>query len=66
VYEYDRRGRGDSGDTPPYAVEREVEDLAALVVATGGSAFVFGSRRRAGACSKGKVTAQRTMSWSPS
>jgi pimeloyl-ACP methyl ester carboxylesterase len=42
VYEYDRRGRGDSGDTPAYAVEREVEDLAALVVEAGGSAFLFG------------------------
>lgn len=30
VYSYDRRGRGDSGDMPPYAVEREIEDLAAL------------------------------------
>jgi pimeloyl-ACP methyl ester carboxylesterase len=32
---YDRRGRGDSGDTPPYAVEREIEDLAAVIEATG-------------------------------
>lgn len=39
---YDRRGRGDSGDTPPYAVEREVGDLAALIAAVGGSASVFG------------------------
>lgn len=39
---YDRRGRGDSGDTPPYAVEREIEDLAALIDAAGGSAYVFG------------------------
>jgi pimeloyl-ACP methyl ester carboxylesterase len=39
---YDRRGRGDSGDTPPYAVEREVEDLAALIAAAGGSASLFG------------------------
>jgi pimeloyl-ACP methyl ester carboxylesterase len=39
---YDRRGRGDSGDTPPYALEREVEDVAALIDATGGSANVFG------------------------
>lgn len=31
VFHYDRRGRGDSGDTPPYAAEREVEDLAAVV-----------------------------------
>jgi pimeloyl-ACP methyl ester carboxylesterase len=42
VLNYDRRGRGDSGDTAPYAVEREVEDLAALVAVTGGSASVFG------------------------
>jgi pimeloyl-ACP methyl ester carboxylesterase len=42
VYAYDRRGRGDSTDTPPYAVEREVEDLAALVDASGGPAFVYG------------------------
>ncbi len=42
VLAYDRRGRGDTGDTPPYAVEREVEDLEALVEAAGGSAFVFG------------------------
>jgi pimeloyl-ACP methyl ester carboxylesterase len=31
VFYYDRRGRGDSGDTAPYAVEREVEDLGALI-----------------------------------
>jgi pimeloyl-ACP methyl ester carboxylesterase len=42
VYSYDRRGRGDSGDTAPYAVEREVEDLAAVVADAGGSAFVYG------------------------
>jgi pimeloyl-ACP methyl ester carboxylesterase len=42
VFAYDRRGRGDSGDTLPYAVEREVEDLEALVAEAGGSAFVFG------------------------
>ena len=42
VYSYDRRGRGDSGDTPPYAVEREIEDLGAVITAAGGSAFVFG------------------------
>jgi len=42
VYAYDRRGRGDSGDTPPYAVEREVEDIQALVEDAGGSAFAFG------------------------
>jgi len=42
VFAYDRRGRGDSGDTPPYAVEREVEDLGALITEAGGSASVFG------------------------
>jgi pimeloyl-ACP methyl ester carboxylesterase len=42
VLNYDRRGRGDSGDATPYAVEREVEDIAALIAAAGGSASVFG------------------------
>ena len=42
VFAYDRRGRGESGDTMPYAVEREVEDLDALLTEAGGSAFVFG------------------------
>src|SRR3569833_3098183 len=42
AYGYDRRGRGDSGDTRPYAVEREVLDLAAVVEAAGGTASVFG------------------------
>jgi pimeloyl-ACP methyl ester carboxylesterase len=42
VFAYDRRGRGDSGDTAPYAVEREVEDIDALITEAGGSAFVFG------------------------
>ena len=41
VYLYDRRGRGASGDTPPYAVGREVDDLAALVAEAGGSASVY-------------------------
>ena len=43
VFNYDRRGRGDSGDTPPYAVEREVEDLGAVIAAAGGSAAVYGT-----------------------
>jgi pimeloyl-ACP methyl ester carboxylesterase len=42
VISYDRRGRGDSGDTAPFAVEREVEDLEAVIQEAGGSAFVFG------------------------
>ena len=43
VVNYDRRGRGDSTDTPPFAIEREVEDIEALIDAAGGSAYVFGS-----------------------
>ncbi len=42
VYNYDRRGRGDSGDTKPYAVAREVEDIEALIDAAGGSAYLYG------------------------
>jgi pimeloyl-ACP methyl ester carboxylesterase len=43
VLNYDRRGRGDSGDTPPYAVDREVEDIEALVAEAGGSASLYGT-----------------------
>jgi len=43
VYNYARRGRGESGDTSPYAVEREIEDLDALIAEAGGSAHVFGA-----------------------
>ena len=42
VYTYDRRGRGDSGDTAPYAIEREVDDIAALIAEAGGTAYLFG------------------------
>ena len=42
VFTYDRRGRGDSGNTAPYAVAREVEDIDALIKEAGGSALVFG------------------------
>ncbi len=48
VYTYDRRGRGESGDTRPYAVEREVDDLAAVIDAAGGSAAVYGISSGAG------------------
>ncbi|WOT37553.1 alpha/beta fold hydrolase [Streptomyces coeruleorubidus] len=43
VINYDRRGRGASGDADAYAVEREIEDIAALVEHVGGSASLFGS-----------------------
>lgn len=42
VVNYDRRGRGSSGDTRLYAVQREIEDLAAVIAAAGGTAKVFG------------------------
>jgi pimeloyl-ACP methyl ester carboxylesterase len=50
VYLYDRRGRGESGNTLPWAPEREIEDLAALLAAAGGTAFLVG-------CSSGAVLA---------
>ncbi len=43
VISYDRRGRGESGDTKPYAVAREVEDIEALIDHSGGTAYIFGS-----------------------
>jgi hypothetical protein len=43
TFNYDRRGRGDSGDTLPYAVDREIEDIDAIVREAGGSAFLYGS-----------------------
>jgi pimeloyl-ACP methyl ester carboxylesterase len=42
VLAYDRRGRGESGNTEPYAVEREIEDLEAVIAESGGPAFVVG------------------------
>jgi hypothetical protein len=70
VFNYDRRGRGDSGDTAPYAVEREVEDLDALIVEAGGSASVFGTvsdgkrstRRGSPSCSRLIAEATRSNS----
>lgn len=43
VFNYDRRGRGESGDTPPYAVQREIEDIEAVLGVVGGSACLYGS-----------------------
>lgn len=56
VFNYDRRGRGDSGDTAPYAPEREYEDLQALITAAGGNAGVYGS-------SGGGILALRAALW---
>ena len=43
VLNYDRRGRGPSGDTAPYAIEREIEDIEAVIEAAGGDAGIYGS-----------------------
>ena len=43
VYYYDRRGRGDSTDTKPYSVEKEVEDIEALIGVAGGAVHLYGS-----------------------
>jgi pimeloyl-ACP methyl ester carboxylesterase len=48
VWNVDRRGRGDSGDTLPYAVEREIEDIEAVIAAAGGHAHLYGSSSGAG------------------
>jgi pimeloyl-ACP methyl ester carboxylesterase len=48
VINFDRRGRGNSGDTRPYAVGREIEDVAALVEAAGGRASLYGHSSGAG------------------
>lgn len=48
VYNYDRRGRGESTNSKPFSVQREVEDIDALIEAAGGSAYVYGIS--SGAC----------------
>jgi pimeloyl-ACP methyl ester carboxylesterase len=58
VYTYDRRGRGESGNTLPYAPEREIEDLDALIEAAGGTAYVYG-------ISSGATLAMRTTAALP-
>jgi pimeloyl-ACP methyl ester carboxylesterase len=48
VYTFDRRGRGESSNSKPYSVDREVEDIDALIDEAGGLAFIFGTS--SGAC----------------
>jgi pimeloyl-ACP methyl ester carboxylesterase len=43
VYNYDRRGRGDSGDNAQYAIAREIEDIAAVAEAAGGTTYLYGT-----------------------
>ena len=62
IINYDRRGRGESGDTAPYAVQREIEDIEALIDAVGGKAGLYGMSSgavlalEAGVALPGKVT----------
>ncbi len=42
VYTYDRRGHGDSGDTKPYSIKKELEDIEAIIEEAGGSAYLYG------------------------
>jgi pimeloyl-ACP methyl ester carboxylesterase len=61
VYSYDRRGRGASTDTKPYSVEREIEDIEALIDKAGGTAYVYGKSSGAAlalqaAASLGKIS----------
>jgi len=61
VFHYDRRGRGDSTDTLPYAVEREIEDIDALIAEAGGSAFVFGISSGAALALEAAVSSDKTI-----
>lgn len=68
VLNYDRRGRGDSDDTPPYAVAREVEDIAALLDAAGGSAAVLGLSSGAALAAEAAASGlpiDRLVMWEP-
>ena len=68
VYNFDRRGRGDSGDTQPYAIEREIEDITAVIEAAGGSASLYGTSSGAAlamhAAAAGAPVARLAM-WEP-
>lgn len=68
VYTYDRRGRNESGDTRPYAIEREIEDLEAVMKEAGGSAglvgFSSGASLALEAASSG-VNATKIMAYEP-
>jgi pimeloyl-ACP methyl ester carboxylesterase len=68
VYTYDRRGRGDSGDTAPYAVEREIEDIEAVIAAAGGHAHLYGSSSGAGLALEAAAagaTVDKLVLWEP-
>lgn len=60
VLHYDRRGRGDSTDTQPYAVERELEDIDAMITAAGGTAFLYGMSSGAALVLRAAATGRHT------
>jgi pimeloyl-ACP methyl ester carboxylesterase len=68
VFNYDRRGRGDSGDTTPYAIEREVEDIDAVITEAGGTASLYGTSSGAAlaleAAARGLAVAKLAL-WEP-
>ena len=65
VYTYDRRGRGQSGDTPPYSPAREVEDIAALIEAAGGSASLLGLSSGGALALEAAASGLPVTGWSP-
>jgi pimeloyl-ACP methyl ester carboxylesterase len=68
VYNYDRRGRGISGDTAPYALAREIEDIEAVISAASGSAFLFGSSSGAALAleaAASKLAIKKLALWEP-
>jgi pimeloyl-ACP methyl ester carboxylesterase len=68
VWNFDRRGRGDSGDTAPYAVEREIEDVEAVIAAAGGHAHLYGSSSGAGLALEAAIagaSVDRLVLWEP-
>jgi pimeloyl-ACP methyl ester carboxylesterase len=68
VYNFDRRGRGDSADTPPYAVEREIEDIGAVLEEAGGSANLYGSSSGAALAleaAAGGLSVRKLALWEP-
>jgi pimeloyl-ACP methyl ester carboxylesterase len=68
VFSYDRRGRGDSGDAAQYSVDREIDDLAAVLTAAGGSAYVFGTSSGANltfAAARHGLAISKAAAWEP-
>ena len=68
VYNYDRRGRGESGDTLPYTVGREIEDIEAVIGLAGGHAHLYGSSSGAGLALEAAAagaSVDRLVLWEP-